>query len=105
MNRKKLLVSTTILFAIGLCIFTGLSYLFASVFIAPVHHPIGAPPKDFSYLIKNVSFKTDDGIVIKGWYAPPAANQGAIILLHGYKADRSVMVERAEMLRSAGFGV
>lgn len=46
-------------------------------------------PKDFGLSFENISFRTQDGIVLKGWFIPnknPHAK--TIILLHGYGADK-----------------
>lgn len=46
-------------------------------------------PKDFNIDYEAVQFKTNDNILIKGWFIPnknPKAK--AIILLHGYPADK-----------------
>lgn len=93
------------LFALSLCGFIGVSYFFAALFVAPSRSVIGSPPQDFPFAIKDVSFQTDDNLLLKGWYAPADDNQTAIVLLHGHKGNRWQMYDTAKMLRRAGYGV
>jgi len=43
--------------------------------------------------------------MIHGWLCRGAAHQGAVLLLHGVRADRRDMISRAEFLRRAGYSV
>jgi dipeptidyl aminopeptidase/acylaminoacyl peptidase len=105
MTKKKFFVAISLLMVFGLCAFTGISYFFATQFIAPAPCAIGNAPQEFPFPIKNVSFTTDDGLAIKGWYSPDEKNQTAIILLHGHRGNRWQMYDTAKMLRRAGYGV
>lgn len=71
--------------------------------IHPAMRVVGAPPSD----LHAESVVIDDGLVnpIHGWFAAGAKKQGAILLLHGVRADRSSMLERARFLHAAGYGV
>ena len=42
---------------------------------------------------------------IWGWFVPGAEHRGAILLLHGVRADRRSMIERARFLHAAGYSV
>ena len=47
-------------------------------------------PKDFGIPYENISFTTQDHILIRGWFLKsPNKNAKTIILLHGYPADKS----------------
>lgn len=105
MTRKKILLVSALLLALGVGGFTGVSYLAALFFIAPARCAIGAPPADFPFAIRDVAFQTADQLTLKGWYAPAADNGAAIILLHGHKGNRWQMYDTALMLRRAGYGV
>jgi dipeptidyl aminopeptidase/acylaminoacyl peptidase len=105
MSRKKVCIGLSLLMGLAFTAFVAISYLCAKAFIAPAHCLIGEPPKEFAFPIKNVAFKTADGLAIKGWYAPDEVNKTAIILLHGYRGNRWQMYETAKMLRRAGYGV
>lgn len=46
-------------------------------------------PKMFGIAYENVSFKTKDGILLRGWFIPSSIpNAKTLILLHGYPADK-----------------
>lgn len=46
-------------------------------------------PEQFGLPYEKISFKTSDGIVLKGWFIPNKNPQAkTIILLHGYPADK-----------------
>ena len=57
--------------------------------IHPVRIISKVTPKDFNVPYKDVSFTTQDGIKISGWFIPSAKpTSKTIILLHGYPADK-----------------
>jgi len=46
-------------------------------------------PRDLKMGYQDVSFKTADGLTLRGWYIPCANTTGkTVILLHGYPADK-----------------
>ena len=46
-------------------------------------------PRDLKMAYEDVSFKTADGLTLRGWYIPCAKTTGnTVILLHGYPADK-----------------
>lgn len=46
-------------------------------------------PKDLGFDFEDVSFTTEDGLVLSGWFIPaPQPDAKTIILLHGYPADK-----------------
>ena len=46
-------------------------------------------PRAFNMQYENVSFKTADGITLRGWHVPSAKETDkTLILLHGYPADK-----------------
>jgi dipeptidyl aminopeptidase/acylaminoacyl peptidase len=46
-------------------------------------------PRDLNLNYEDVSFKTADGLTLRGWYIPSAEKTGrTLILLHGYPADK-----------------
>ncbi|WP_172622825.1 alpha/beta hydrolase [Aquicella siphonis] len=46
-------------------------------------------PKKFGLSYEDVSFKTKDNVLIRGWFVPnPNPKAPAIILMHGYPADK-----------------
>jgi uncharacterized protein len=61
-------------------------------------------PADWGFAYENVTIPTSDGLKLSGWYLP-SRNKAAVILLHGYGANRLHMRNHAIMLASQGFGV
>jgi uncharacterized protein len=46
-------------------------------------------PRDLKMNYEEVSFKTADGLTLRGWYIPAAKpSENTLILLHGYPADK-----------------
>jgi dipeptidyl aminopeptidase/acylaminoacyl peptidase len=46
-------------------------------------------PRNLKLRYDDVSFKTADGLTLRGWYVPSAKNtERTLILLHGYPADK-----------------
>jgi fermentation-respiration switch protein FrsA (DUF1100 family) len=60
-------------------------------------------PADLGLDYQDVTFTSDDGVTLAGWYIP-SQNEAAVILLHGYGAHRVEMLKRAEILVSHGYG-
>ena len=61
-------------------------------------------PADLPFNVDEVSFVSEDGLRIAGWYTPPE-NGALVILLHGYGSNRTAMIWHAEQLTKAGYGV
>jgi fermentation-respiration switch protein FrsA (DUF1100 family) len=61
-------------------------------------------PLDYGMLFQDERVMTADGLSLVGWYVPTL--NGAIVLAqHGYKSDRSEMLNAAGMLHRHGYGV
>lgn len=60
-------------------------------------------PIDVGLVYDEVTVTTGDGLKLAGWFVPPA-NGALIMLQHGYKAERSQMLNEAAMLHRHGYG-
>jgi uncharacterized protein len=69
----------------------------------PVQTRIGNPPADLQ--AESVTFPSDSGAGVHGWWCPVQNRSGAVLLLPGIRANRLSMVDRARFLRSAGYSV
>ncbi len=86
--------------------FVGASAVAAWWVTAPVHHAVGAVPADFGWPVETVSFEArEDRVGLAGWWVPCPGAKQAVVLLHGYQADRRSMLTRARWLRAQGFAV
>ncbi len=61
-------------------------------------------PENLSFEVEEVTFSSEDGLRMAGWYSPPE-NGALVILLHGYGGNRTAMTWHAEQLTKAGYGV
>ena len=91
-------------------LFVGLMIVSRSQALDLVTHPIGEraaidqTPADFGLAYEDVSVTTPDGLKLVGWYVP-SQNGAAIMAQHGFKSDRTGLLEEAAMLSERGYGV
>lgn len=71
--------------------------------IYPARHVVGAPPLDLP--TRDVTFTSDTGLPLHGWFIPGQPGQGAVLLLHGVRASRLSMLARSRFLHRAGYAV
>jgi alpha-beta hydrolase superfamily lysophospholipase len=69
----------------------------------PVQTRIGNPPADLN--AEPVTFASDSGATVHGWWCPIQNAKGTVLLLPGIRANRLSMVERARFLHRAGYSV
>ena len=61
-----------------------ISIYFSYSLLYPMNHPIRENPSNYGLEYENISFKTDDDIILKGWYIP-AESENLVIVVHpGY---------------------
>ena len=115
-EKLKLTFWGRILFVLRLLGFALVSFLLVSITLILYHNWISfqaetapAPsqveiPPDLPFEVEEVTFLSEDGLKIAGWYTPPQ-NGALVILLHGYGGNRTAMIWHAEQLIEAGYGV
>ncbi len=69
----------------------------------PVNQTVGNCPDGL--ICENVEFESESGSKIKGWFLRGEKGKGAVILMHGVRANRLDLVERIRFLHNAGFSV
>ena len=67
----------------------------------PVPARIGAPPATLS--AEPVTFPSESGATVHGWFSTLEAPRGAVLLLPSIRSNRLAMVKRASFLREAGY--
>ncbi|MCK4917931.1 MAG: alpha/beta hydrolase [Candidatus Omnitrophica bacterium] len=66
--------------------------------------PIKKVPKDYNLPYRDIIVTNVNGQKLVGWYIP--SRNGAVVMVqHGYKLDRTEMLEEALMLCRRGYGV
>jgi fermentation-respiration switch protein FrsA (DUF1100 family) len=91
-------------------LFVGLMVVSRSQALDLITHPIGErqaidqTPADFGLTYGDVRVTTPDGLKLVGWYVP-SQNGAAIMAQHGFKSDRTGLLEEAAMLSEHGYGV
>src|SRR5262245_53206323 len=76
------------------------AWLAGSVMSRPVNHSVGALPSNLSG--SEVEFHSASGATIRGWLVPGRKGRGAVVLMHGYRGDRTQVINRAPFLNQAG---
>ena len=102
-------VSKIIGMGLGVLLFLTLVIMFERSIILVYRETKPAPsevqiPADLEFKVEEVTFKSEDGLKMAGWYVP-AQNDATIILLHGYGGNRTAIIWRARQLVNAGYGV
>ena len=69
----------------------------------PAARAIGAAPADFGAQVVRIPLPTSEGAFVAGWFKPGQPRGGAVLLLHGVRADRTQMLARARFLAAAGY--
>src|SRR5436309_3521044 len=98
--KRKLVV---LLALAALLIFFAGTWLAGSVLSAPAHQSIGDLPSDLAG--RTVQFPSASGAMIHGWFIPGQKGAGAVVLMHGVRANRLSMLDRARFLSRAGYSV
>lgn len=69
----------------------------------PKRVDIGAPPDDLD--ARPIELVSPLGTPLRGWHVKGRARKGAILLLHGVRADRRSMIDRARFLKRHGYSL
>jgi len=78
-------------------------WLTGGILCEPANQSVGIlPPGLFG---TSVEFPSASGAMIHGWFMPGIKGAGAIILMHGVRADRRSMLNRAKFLSHSGYSV
>lgn len=95
---------TSILVALAAAAGAGVSAVVAgSRLQAPA--PADIPDSALAVPHERVTFPSASGSLIHGWFVHGAEGGGVVVLMHGIRANRLVMVGRAEFLNRAGYSV
>jgi|TARA_B110000902_G_scaffold32729_1_gene34967 dipeptidyl aminopeptidase/acylaminoacyl peptidase len=98
------LISTLLLFA--------LAWYFSSAILNlnitkcnQEHYVFCGEPSDQNINFEEISFTSEDGLTLPGWYMAAKDNNKAILLVHGRSANRTEGMRYAKPLINAGYNV
>lgn len=78
----------------------------SAVVVHPERVPIGRSPTEFGLDFETVSFETDDGLTLRGWFIPPTEPESATVITQpGYGGNRTSVITHTAMLARHGYGV
>jgi uncharacterized protein len=104
---RRSVQASAFLIALGVTGLAGISQWEAHSLItnprATRHVPAGTPA-DVQLPYENVEVTTADGLRLVAWYVP-SRNGAAVMLIHGYKDQRGVLLNLASVLARHGYGV
>ena len=99
-----LMKRTLLICAIGVLLIVVVgTWLAGSLLSATANQPVGNLPSDLAG--SPVQFPSASGVTIHGWFIPGKKGVGAIILMHGVRANRLSMLDRARFLSHADYSV
>ena len=96
---RSILIGSLLIFVTAAIII----WLAGSLLSAPANHAVGNLPPDLNG--RNVQFPSTSGAAIRGWFVPGKKGSGAVVLMHGVRASRLDMLERARFLCADGYSV
>jgi pimeloyl-ACP methyl ester carboxylesterase len=65
----------------------------------------GLTPASFHLPFEEVSFRTEDGLLLSGWWVPAPTPRGTAVLVHGLNRSRLEMVRKVPFLVGEGWDV
>lgn len=94
-EKKKMILY----FSIFVASFIGISIWSTWLVTHPARIESGLTPKNYNLPFEEVALTTKDGVSIAGWFVPTTALQKpALIILHGYPAEKGDMLSIASAL-------
>lgn len=78
--------------------------MFCQLETAPARSIVGPPPAD----LRGETVEIASALCpypLAGWYFNGEPGRGAVLLLHGYRANRKSQINRIKILRAAGFSI
>jgi len=106
---KKIIISITGIIIIS--VFSA-SWYFSSVVMYPnsgvcskEHFVFCTDPSELKIPFEDVTFKSSDGLSLKGWFVPSAKSVKGIVMVHGHGANKREGLRWLTALNKAGFNV
>lgn len=87
----------------GLLVFSIVAYMVGTREMAPC--PFAINPAPDTLHAENVTIPSASGSTLSGWFVQGQPGKGAVVLMHGLRASRLAMLDRARFLSSAGYSI
>lgn len=84
-SAKRAVIAT---FVLGLLAYGGVSWRVAEGLTKPTRQPLDPPAASVAAAYEDVSFKSTDGLTLKGWWFPVPSADRAVVVVHGRGANR-----------------
>lgn len=85
-------------------VLVGLPYGRAYGLVHPARTPVERTPAALGLPYEDVQLRTSDGLRLAAWYLPP--RHGTVVIgVHGMAGNRSALLEEAQFLYEAGYGL
>ncbi|MBN1531735.1 MAG: alpha/beta fold hydrolase [Spirochaetes bacterium] len=104
---KKIVVAALVLIAAALF---AAAWYFSSLLVSPAVKPCPADhfvyckgPSELNLPYQEVSFKSRDGLTLRGWFMPAGKSDRAVLFVHGHGASRYEGLRWVKALHKAGF--
>ncbi len=81
------------------------TYAFTYIATHPPRRKVRLPQSEGDLLVEDIEFPARDGVRISGWFLAAEQARAAVILCHGYPANRVEVLPWAKLLHEAGFHV
>ncbi len=87
-----------------LALWLALSFVGERMVLHPFRFSDGHTPAYYGMAYRDVAFRDDAGIVLRGWWIP-GAGRGTIVMVHGWTSSRQETTSKSAYLHAAGYNV
>lgn len=109
MNRVSVLASLVVVicgFVFLAAVLVRRAWLAAGELVHPIRRRSATSPADYGLTAEAISFKTRDGLTLRGWFVPaPIYAKGTLVFSHGYAGECSPDLIYVPFLNDAGYNV
>ena len=90
--------------AVLVVVWFGASLVAELVTLHPARRALGPTPAASGKAYQDVSFRTSDGLTLRGWWVPGTRHQ-TVVMIHGLSNNRSEPFNKAGYLHEAGYNL
>jgi len=102
--RRRRVVLGIATLAVALALYVAIGFALAWASMQPKRRAPTESPKDYGLAFEPISFRSADGVDLRGWYVPAgrARPRGVVIMCHGIDGTRQQMLGNARTLHRIG---